>query len=79
MSTDNIQLTIVHSDAGIIPVEIPFTATNLLGNTSILWNFETVPQKGLNNRVLSYPRGRLLGGSSSVSECHKYVIKNRFV
>jgi choline dehydrogenase-like flavoprotein len=31
------------------------------------WNFETVPQKGLNGRVGWSPRGKVLGGSSSVN------------
>jgi choline dehydrogenase-like flavoprotein len=31
------------------------------------WNFSTVPQKGLNGRAGWQPRGRVLGGSSSVN------------
>ena len=31
------------------------------------WNFHTVPQKGLNGRVGWSPRGKVLGGSSSVN------------
>ncbi len=31
------------------------------------WNFNTVPQKGLNGRVGWSPRGKVLGGSSSVN------------
>ncbi len=54
-------------------MQIPFTAPDLLANTSILWNFQTVPQKNLNNRVLAYQRGRLLGGSSSVSKCYGFL------
>lgn len=33
----------------------------------INWNFETVPQKHLDNRICYQPRGRVLGGSSSVN------------
>jgi choline dehydrogenase-like flavoprotein len=55
------------SDAGIIETQIPFTAPNILTNTSLLWNYLTVPQENLNNRILTYQRGRLLGGSSSIS------------
>jgi choline dehydrogenase-like flavoprotein len=31
------------------------------------WNFDSVPQKGLNGRVGWQPRGKVLGGSSSVN------------
>jgi len=31
------------------------------------WNFETVPQPGLNNRTMYFPRGKVLGGSSSIN------------
>jgi len=36
-----------------------------LGN--INWAFDTVPQKGLNGRIGYQPRGKVLGGSSSVN------------
>ncbi|KAJ7244576.1 hypothetical protein C8J57DRAFT_1008457, partial [Mycena rebaudengoi] len=32
------------------------------------WNYTTPPQNGLNGRVLPYPRGRILGGCTSMSE-----------
>ncbi len=31
------------------------------------WKFDTIPQKHLNNRVCYQPRGRVLGGSSSIN------------
>lgn len=31
------------------------------------WNYETVPQAGLNNRVAYFPRGKVLGGSSALN------------
>ncbi|MGH3827220.1 MAG: GMC family oxidoreductase, partial [Pseudonocardiaceae bacterium] len=31
------------------------------------WGFETVPQYGLNGRTVPYPRGKTLGGSSSIN------------
>ena len=31
------------------------------------WNYETVPEPYLNNRILSQPRGKVLGGSSSIN------------
>lgn len=33
----------------------------------INWRFDTVPQKYLNNRICYQPRGRVLGGSSSIN------------
>jgi len=31
------------------------------------WNYETVPQPGLNGRTVYFPRGKVLGGSSSIN------------
>ncbi|WP_421928614.1 GMC family oxidoreductase [Neoaquamicrobium sediminum] len=31
------------------------------------WNYETVPQAGLDGRRLKWPRGKMLGGSSSIN------------
>jgi choline dehydrogenase-like flavoprotein len=38
-----------------------------LKKTSLDWCYDTVPQKGLNNRIVSLPRGRLLGGCSAIN------------
>ena len=39
-----------------------------LGKTTpVNWHFETVPQKHLNGRCGHQPRGRVLGGSSSIN------------
>lgn len=32
------------------------------------WNYTVVAQPGMKGRTFSYPRGKLLGGSSSASE-----------
>ena len=48
---------------------VPFFCTQFYPASQWTWNYTTVPQVGLNNRTVPYPRGRLLGGSSSVSEC----------
>ena len=32
------------------------------------WNFTTVPQPGYNGRSIPFPRGHVLGGSTSISE-----------
>lgn len=31
------------------------------------WDFKTTPQQGLNNRILAWPRGKVLGGSSAIN------------
>src|SRR6201996_7583859 len=31
------------------------------------WRYRTEPEAGLNGRVLKYPRGRVLGGTSSIN------------
>lgn len=36
--------------------------------TAVTWNYTTVPQSRLDGRILTYPRGRVLGGSSSISK-----------
>ncbi|KAI0058477.1 aryl-alcohol-oxidase from pleurotus Eryingii [Artomyces pyxidatus] len=55
------------SNQGLLDVEVPFFCTNLSPDTTIDWNYTTIPQAGLGNRVVAYPRGRLLGGSSSTN------------
>ena len=46
-----------------IPVGYLFT----IGNPRTDWCFETVPQTGLNGRVIGYARGKVLGGCSSIN------------
>ncbi|TFK37744.1 aryl-alcohol-oxidase from pleurotus Eryingii, partial [Crucibulum laeve] len=36
-------------------------------NSPFDWNYTTTPQKGLNNQVITYARGYVLGGSSSTN------------
>jgi choline dehydrogenase len=40
------------------------------------WNYECVPQAGLNGRTMYFPRGKVLGGSSSING-QVYVRGNR--
>ncbi|KAI0311463.1 aryl-alcohol-oxidase from pleurotus Eryingii [Amylostereum chailletii] len=48
-------------------IPIPYVCTTLSPRTLVDWNTTTVPQTGLNGRVINYPRGRVLGGSSSIN------------
>ena len=61
-------LILFASDQGIEAIKVPWLAETLTPNTIVDWNFTTTPQAGLANRTFSYPRGRVLGGSSSVSK-----------
>src|SRR5262245_59848924 len=38
-----------------------------IGNPRTDWCYKTEPEAGLNGRVINYPRGRVLGGSSSIN------------
>jgi choline dehydrogenase-like flavoprotein len=38
-----------------------------IGNPRADWMFKTEPEPGLNGRVVNYPRGRVIGGSSAIN------------
>ncbi len=46
---------------------IPVGYLFAIGNPRSDWMFKTEPEKGLNGRSLSYPRGKVIGGSSSIN------------
>ncbi|KAF9492662.1 aryl-alcohol oxidase-like protein [Pleurotus eryngii] len=48
-------------------IRIPFNAPLASPGTSFDWNFTTVNQPSLNNEPEPYPRGKVLGGSSSTN------------
>ncbi len=48
-------------------VHIPVGYLYCIGNPRTDWCFRTQPDNGLNGRALNYPRGRVLGGSSSIN------------
>lgn len=47
-------------------IHIP-AAFSTLFRSDLDWNYDTVPQPGLNGRSIYWPRGRMLGGSSSMN------------
>ncbi|KAJ7130849.1 alcohol oxidase [Mycena crocata] len=55
-------------DVDVLNLIIPFFAPRAVPNTQQDWNFTTLPQANLNERSLVYPRGFVLGGSSSVND-----------
>ncbi|CEG42160.1 choline dehydrogenase [Plasmopara halstedii] len=48
-------------------IHMPAALTFNLGDDKYNWCFHTEPQKNLNGRRLPWPRGRVLGGSSSLN------------
>ena len=50
-------------------IHIPATFSRLF-QTDADWNYHTEPQAGAANRALYWPRGKVLGGSSSINLCN---------
>lgn len=48
-------------------IHIPVGYLYCIGNPRTDWMYQTEPEPGLNGRRLRYPRGRTLGGSSSIN------------
>ncbi len=48
-------------------INIPAGFTKLLNNPAFNWNFETEPEDNVAGRRIPIPRGRTLGGSSSIN------------
>nr|WP_227870638.1 GMC family oxidoreductase N-terminal domain-containing protein [Orrella marina] len=48
-------------------IHIPVGYLYCIGNPRTDWCFKTEPDSGLNGRSLGYPRGKVLGGSSSIN------------
>jgi len=48
-------------------IRIPVGYLYCIGNPRTDWCYKTVPEPGLNGRAINYPRGRVIGGSSSIN------------
>ncbi|WP_218013875.1 GMC family oxidoreductase [Rubellimicrobium rubrum] len=48
-------------------VHVPVGYLYNMGNAAVDWCFRTIDQAGLNGRGLNYPRGKVLGGCSSIN------------
>ena len=48
-------------------IHIPVGYFKTMGNPKTDWCYKTEPDPGLNNRSLDWPRGKTLGGSSSIN------------
>ena len=69
--TENPQKKVLLIEAGkndnYIWIHIPVGYLYCIDNPRADWRFKTVAEKGLNGRSLLYPRGRVLGGCSSIN------------
>jgi choline dehydrogenase len=60
-------LLVEAGDRGSNPaIDRPGQWTTLLG-TEVDWGYRTEPEPGLDGRVIAWPRGRVLGGSSAIN------------
>ncbi|MCB1679941.1 MAG: GMC family oxidoreductase N-terminal domain-containing protein [Halioglobus sp.] len=48
-------------------IHVPLLAPNLQRNPRFDWCYETAPEPALNGRRIAWPRGRVLGGTSSLN------------
>ncbi|KAF7322093.1 Alcohol oxidase [Mycena kentingensis (nom. inval.)] len=55
------------SNEGELLLEAPLLCLIASPSTKWDWNYTTTPQSGLNDRTLAFPRGFVLGGSSSIN------------
>jgi choline dehydrogenase len=69
--TENPKKRVLLIEAGksdnYIWIHIPVGYLYCIDNPRADWRFKTAAEKGLNGRSLIYPRGRVLGGSSSIN------------
>ncbi|KAI9666704.1 MAG: hypothetical protein M1821_004640 [Bathelium mastoideum] len=57
-------------------VKTPGRSGECLGDSGLDWQFVTEPQKHLNGRTISHPRGKLIGGSSAINS-HALIFPSR--
>jgi choline dehydrogenase len=48
-------------------IHVPAMVAKAIGNPRQSWGYLTVPQRHVDHRVLPVPRGRVLGGCSSIN------------
>ena len=48
-------------------IHVPAGFMHLLGHPTLTWGFHAEPDPGTAGRAILYPRGRVLGGSSSIN------------
>lgn len=69
--TENLNIKVLIIEAGgkddYMWIHIPVGYLHCINNTRTDWMYRTEPDSGLNGRSLNYPRGKVLGGSSSIN------------
>lgn len=48
-------------------IHVPVGYFKTMGNPRVDWGYQTEPDPGLNGRAITWPRGKVLGGSSSIN------------
>ncbi|KAJ3755386.1 alcohol oxidase [Lentinula raphanica] len=48
-------------------IDVPGNVGQALGNSTYDWSFETIPQPGADGRIITLPRGKMLGGSTGIN------------
>ncbi|KAG6836451.1 hypothetical protein H0H93_007883 [Arthromyces matolae] len=61
------------SNKNVLQTIVPLLQPTLIGSRYD-WKYTTIPQTALGGKVLEYTRGRILGGSSSISAFHSLLI-----
>lgn len=72
LSDENFLIKCLFRNDDVFETRIPGLADSLRGSR-IDWNYTTVPQGALGGRSLNYPRGKVLGGSSSLSKSRDWL------
>ncbi|MGA2511483.1 MAG: GMC family oxidoreductase N-terminal domain-containing protein [Candidatus Acidiferrales bacterium] len=69
--TENPAVRVLMVEAGPEPtspwIKMPLAMGKLFTHPTLNWGFYTEPEAKLNNRTIFWPRGRVLGGSSSIN------------
>ena len=69
--SENPEISVILVEAGTADthpfIHIPAGFVHLMTNPSLNWLLSTSPQEYLNNRTINMPRGKVLGGTSSIN------------
>jgi choline dehydrogenase len=69
--TEDSAVRVLMVEAGPRPtspwIKMPLAMSKLFTHPTLNWGFYTEPEPRLNNRTIFWPRGRVLGGSSSIN------------
>ena len=60
-------------------IHIPAGYFKTMGNPKTDWCYQTQPVPGLNGRSIAWPRGKVLGGSSSINGLLMFVDRRRIL